>query len=344
MSQPEDRRGEPRSEADRTLLGVAPPRFESVESSARSPVLVRAGDSVADQGDAARPRVALPSRPQSSSFGSAPESAAESPGQRARRVAREVPALWMVGAPALAALGLIGMSQLFAPPPAPRVAPAVSPVASGVASPATSASPAPPPLTELASKPPGTLSAAELVQLAEGKGEERLRSLRALRDDVAKTPSLLANKPVQVELLQAARDARTAPLALLIFASARTPLGADLLYEVWSSTPQRTDATELSRALLASPDVSPAHSPALAVALALRGAETCEQVKAVLPKALQDGDRRSLVPLAKLTSRRGCGPKKTDDCYACLRAEKDELAATMSAVKSRRAPVFPSAP
>jgi len=118
------------------------------------------------------------------------------------------------------------------------------------------------------------------------------------------------------------------------------PLGADLLYEVWTRTPVRTDATDLARALVYSTDVRPKASPALSVALDLRVAESCEQYKAILPKALKDGDRRSAQLLAKLNAKRGCGATKREDCYACLREPGDELKATINAVKSRRAPSF----
>jgi hypothetical protein len=91
---------------------------------------------------------------------------------------------------------------------------------------------------------------------------------------------------------------------------------------------------------LYSTDVRPKASPALAVSLDLRVAETCEQYQSILPKALTDGDRRALHLLAKLNAKRGCGPKKTEDCFACLRDKSDELTATVNAVKSRRPPSF----
>ncbi|RYZ09744.1 MAG: hypothetical protein EOO73_02360 [Myxococcales bacterium] len=345
MSEPEDRREEPKSEADRTLLGVAPPRFEGTAPSApRSPVLVRAGDSVADIEPALRPRVALPSRPPAAATSNASLGNAERTSQRALRVARANPILWMVAAPGLAALFTIGLAVLTAPAPVQKPAPvAAAPPAAAMATvtqPPAEKAPTLPTLAELQAKPAGSLSAAELVRLAEGKRAERARELEELRQKVAQSPPLLADKAVQAELLQASRDSQTAPQALLAFAGAGTPLGADLLYEAWTGTPARTDGTELSRALLYSADVRPKASPALTVALDLRAAETCEQYKAALPNALKDGDKRSLNPLAKLVSRRGCGPKKAADCYACLRDEQDELTATINAVKSRRPPSF----
>ena len=111
---------------------------------------------------------------------------------------------------------------------------------------------------------------------------------------------------------------------------------------MWTGTAVRNDTTELAGTLVYSTDVRPKASPALSVALDLRLAETCPQFQTSLPKALKDGDRRALHSLTKLLSKRGCGPKKADDCFACLREQKDELTATINAVKSRRPPSYPT--
>jgi hypothetical protein len=181
-------------------------------------------------------------------------------------------------------------------------------------------------------------SASELLELAARRSERRLQTAQALRRKVEAEPALARDKGVQGELLKQAADAETAREALAAMAALEGPLGADLLYEVWTGTPARNDVTELARALVYSTDVRRKASPALAVALDLRQAETCEQFQVALPKALKDGDRRSLHLLVKLGNKRGCGPKKSQDCYACLRAAPDELTATINAVKSRRSP------
>jgi hypothetical protein len=129
---------------------------------------------------------------------------------------------------------------------------------------------------------------------------------------------------------------------LATLASVSSPLGADLLYEAWAGTAARSESTELARALVFSADVRPRASAALSVALDLRAAQSCERYQAILPSALKDGDRRSFGPMTKLSNKRGCGPKKTEDCFACLRGAPDELAATINAVKSRRAPAYPT--
>lgn len=336
---------EPKSLADRTLLGVAPPKLDTaVDSSLRSPVFVRAGDSVADVAPPPLPRMALPSRAPRPSDGAS----AASVGVNERpvlRLARAYPALWMVAAPVLLALCVIGLAAVTAPAPKPREPSAghvaTLPKAAEEPKPVEEA-PSAPSLAELEAKAPGTLSASELILLAEGRAERERLAARSLREKVRQSPALLSDKAVQSELLQAARVVQTAPDALGALASANTPLGADLLYEVWTGTPSRTDATELARALLYSAQVRPQASPALSVALQLRAAETCEQYKSVLPSALKDGDKRSLHLLAKVGSRRGCGPKKAQDCFVCLRGDADELSATINALKSRRPPVYPT--
>ena len=69
----------------------------------------------------------------------------------------------------------------------------------------------------------------------------------------------------------------------------------------------------------------------------LRRAETCEQSRDLLPRALSDGDRRSFNLLIKLKRKQGCGPNKRQDCYACLR-EGTALDDAIKAVKTRKAP------
>ncbi len=364
MSEPDpSQRGELSSQADRTLLGVAPPKLEtSTDALPRSPVFVRSGTSVADVEPPPLPRMALPSRP--------PRAMPEAPGvsdapagfqergygfawalavlKLPARVAGAELALWMVIGPVVfaAALLLVLLGSLVRGPA--REPAAQSPAASPAALAAQPAQPAPATaakapaasLAGLAGKAPESLSARELLSLAEGRAATERDAAKALRLKVEASPALGKDKSIQGELLRLSGDAETARDALAAMAALEAPIGADLLYEVWTGTSQRTETTELARTLVYSTDVRPKASPALAVALDLRVAERCEQYQAALPKALKDGDRRALHLLTKLSSKRGCGPKKTEDCFACLREQTDELTATINAVKSRRAPVY----
>ena len=351
--QDQSQRGEAKSQADQTLLGVAPPRIDSsAEMVHRAPVFVRSGTSVADVEPAPPSRATLPSEPARVAAGASQIPAAVSAqgggasgasalSERVLEVARRRPVLWMVLTPLFVAAVTLALGRHGRPP---RSAPAagdaltaqrVDPAASGKSETGASAS-----IAELEAKPAESLRARELVLLAEARSERQVLAARELRRKVEADPTLAQDNAVQSELLRLAADQRTARDALAAMAVLGPPVGADLLYETWTGTSERSDTTELARALVYSAEVRASASSALAVALDLRVAETCEQYKAILPQALKDGDRRALHLLTKLNAKRGCGPKKSADCFACLREPSDELTATINAVKSRRAPSY----
>jgi hypothetical protein len=78
-------------------------------------------------------------------------------------------------------------------------------------------------------------------------------------------------------------------------------------------------------------------SPALKVALDLRRAESCEETQKILPRAIEQGDRRSLHLLERRLRKYGCGATKKEDCYKCLR-DGDELKDAIKAVRTRQRP------
>jgi hypothetical protein len=346
--------GEPRVAPDQTLMGVAPPRFESsAQSPLRNPVFVRSGTSVADVEPVPLPHLSLQSPPAAAptadsdaalQLTAASDGAPTTPSQfeRARRYLGSHPALWMLLAPALIAVSAVAVLHATAsrrPTSSERAAPALN-HATQASTPANREQSSAEQLAKLEARPPESLNARELALLADARAEALRASAKALRQKIEANPALGKDPALQSELLRLTDDARTSGDALAAIVALEPPLGADLLYEVWTRTAVRTDATDLARALVYSTDVRPKASPALSVALELRVAERCEQYKAILPKALKDGDRRSAQLLSKLHSKRGCGAKKSEDCYACLREPGDELKATINAAKSRRPPEF----
>lgn len=278
---------------------------------------------------------------------------AESVPPRWVEIARQYPVLWLVVAPVCLALLLI-LIVIAAEPERP--AQAVQPKPALSSAPATQATVAParaaPPashdeldgaaLAALESKPADSLSVQELLLLNRGRAQQKRNAARALSTKLHENPALIEDTSVQRELLRFAADPDTAAGALAAMAQARAPIGPDLLYEVWTNRAMPTGSAELAHALLYSRDVRPGASPALAVALELRGAEGCEAVQAALPKTQSEGDARALPSLIKLTSRRGCGAKKRDDCYACLRSQTKQIIASTKAAKERRAPSYPA--
>jgi hypothetical protein len=272
-------------------------------------------------------------------------------------IARQYPVLWLVVAPVCLALLLIVIvvaSEPERPAQAIESKPARSSatVTQATVSDATVAPARAVPaahdeldgaaLAALESKPADSLSVQELLLMNRGRAQQKRNAAEALTTKLRSSPALIEDTSVQRELLRLAADPDTAAGALAAMAQARAPIGPDLLYEVWTNRAMPSGSAELARALLYSREVRPGASPALAVALELRGADGCEAVQAALPKTQTEGDARALPSLIKLTSRRGCGPKKRDDCYTCLRSQTKQIIASTKAAKERRAPSYPA--
>jgi hypothetical protein len=189
----------------------------------------------------------------------------------------------------------------------------------------------------LLAKPAAERAPDETIALALGQAVEKRQKLTDLAAELKRTPTLFDDPAVRKKLLDHADDRATGVEALRVIASLGNARAADMLYEVWTGTANRTEVTELAESLIYSRAIRPQASPALAVALDLRRAERCEQHLEIIPRARDVGDRRSLHLLARLLRRHGCGPRKTGDCYRCLR-EGDELKEALKAVRSRPEP------
>ncbi|HTQ04934.1 MAG TPA: hypothetical protein VMI54_13805 [Polyangiaceae bacterium] len=180
----------------------------------------------------------------------------------------------------------------------------------------------------------------EALALAAGKVAEELASVSKLRARLGSDPGLAKDPKVIADLRRMAQEPETSRDALGAMAALPGPISADLLYDAWTSTAEHSSTTELAQALLMGRDVRPKASPALAVALDLREAESCEDNQKILPRAIDVGDKRAFAPLTRLLRRNGCGPTKRDDCYLCLRGNggDDQLKKALTAVKMRREP------
>ena len=192
-------------------------------------------------------------------------------------------------------------------------------------------------IKELSAKPLPELRVEEAISLSLGQSAQDVRAARALRDRVDHDPGLIKDPEVLAQLRRDTDDPETARDALAAMANVPGPISADLIYEVWTATASRTTATDLARSLIYSKEVRAKASKALAVALDLRDADTCEKNRDLLAQASSDGDHRASHLLNKLTRKYGCGPGKRQDCYACLRDGK-ALDDAIKAVKSRREP------
>jgi hypothetical protein len=196
-------------------------------------------------------------------------------------------------------------------------------------------------LGELALVPAPDRGAGASVALASGyfnSGQWPL-AIEATEDALDLDPSL-ASSP---ELLRGVRRAVDVPAtrlrALELAAKRLGASGADLLFDVWFSTVEKTAATRAAKQWLDSDAVRAHASPALLAALDIRETKTCPALLELLPRITKDGDERSRRPLERLSGGSGCGFLSLEDCYPCLR-KGTVLSAAITAVSARPAPTF----
>jgi hypothetical protein len=191
----------------------------------------------------------------------------------------------------------------------------------------------------LSGRDPASLSVDEILLLNESRVERKRSDAQALSQKLQAQPELAKDASIQAKLMRFAADPDTAADALVTMARAPAPVGPDLLYAVWLSRSSAPGTAELARSLLDSREVRPAASPALAVALALREADTCDAVRAALARTQIDGDDRAMPALVELSS---VGLRALEHEAARRQhqsrqeAARTELPATQSAIKSER--------
>jgi serine/threonine-protein kinase len=129
--------------------------------------------------------------------------------------------------------------------------------------------------------------------------------------------------------------------ALRVAAALPGPEGADILFDVWASTPKATLATQKARDLLATDSARARASEAVRIAFDLRSVQgqSCEARRPLVVRAAEHADTRAFRPLIMLASRSGCGPRKKSDCFPCLRGD-DALDRAIERAKGHPAPDY----
>jgi serine/threonine protein kinase len=122
--------------------------------------------------------------------------------------------------------------------------------------------------------------------------------------------------------------------ALALLEHAMGPSGVDVLYDVaFGAKPQAAIAVRARQALTREETRSRA-SPAALVAIDLQHATKCEEKRALLPRATDVGDARSVAILSGFTPMAGCGFLHARDCWPCLHRD-GTLQAAISAITTR---------
>lgn len=192
---------------------------------------------------------------------------------------------------------------------------------------------------QLESKPPEQRTSEETLGLAGARATAKLKDMTELKRKVVLLPKLVsADKTVLPRIREFANDREIGNDVLAMIASMPGPLGPDLLYSLANSPRANADTAKIAEELLYAKDVRSKASAALASLLDLKKATACEVAARALDKVKVSGDRRAVAPLTKMGDKKGCGEKKNQDCWPCLR-KPDVLKDTMAEAR-KRAPPF----
>lgn len=110
--------------------------------------------------------------------------------------------------------------------------------------------------------------------------------------------------------------------------------GADIVYDIAIHKGIKPSVKTRAESYLSSQAFEKASSPELNVAVALRHTKHCEQIYALLLRAKNVGDARSLPYLEPLQKTHGCGAGGKQDCYPCMRKD-DRLTKVIEHLKSK---------
>lgn len=159
-----------------------------------------------------------------------------------------------------------------------------------------------------------------------------------LAEDLSSDPKLFQDRGTMAYLYRLALDPDVAPTLLGALARLEDPVVADLLFDLVDRGEPGARLVLLAEDLLRGPAVLPEASKPLTLILDLRSAKTCERASVLLPRANAVGDERATALLERFRVKAGCGPKRADDCFPCLRDPPIEktLEEAIAATKTRR--------
>lgn len=197
-------------------------------------------------------------------------------------------------------------------------------------------------IAELNSREPTSLSLEEVQALA--IGEEKIA-----RENTARQVLKLARKrrldaDDRAAFLRQVGNPRTYREALLAMAENRSWHGPDLIYLAMRRYRSQEHVADFARSLLLTPRIYKYASPALTVVIdaeSMTGepgsTSECLHVRQLVDRALEEGDSRAVLHMARFAKTTGCGEDNAEDCYPCLR-EDSALVDALRAAKTRSPP------
>jgi hypothetical protein len=158
--------------------------------------------------------------------------------------------------------------------------------------------------------------------------EKAYVATHASADAMNEADAWLKSDPAAVNDLKLAEDVRNTAVfgkegsdhAFRLLEREMGANGIDVLYDIaWgqSGAAYPVAAARAQREIMR-PDVRSQGNPGVKVTLDLRSASGCENKKAILDRAHDEGDARTVALLRTYTSTRGCGFAGARDCYGCI--------------------------
>ena len=143
------------------------------------------------------------------------------------------------------------------------------------------------------------------------------------------------NPQVASLVFQTAQVKASSDAAFALLEGAMGSRGADIAYDLVSTSNVRPWVQSRAETFLQSPSFDKVATPSLRAIVKLRYSAGCDEKKALLPDLKKSSDERALFELVPLQDKTGCGARKKDDCYPCLRTSND-LDDAIAAVRTRK--------
>jgi hypothetical protein len=143
------------------------------------------------------------------------------------------------------------------------------------------------------------------------------------------------NAHVASLVFQTAQVKVSSDAAFALLEGAMGSRGADIAYDLVTTSNVRPWVQTRAETFLQSPAFEKVATPGLRAIVKLRYSAGCDEKKALLPDLKKNSDERALFELVPLQDKNGCGARKKDDCYPCLRTSND-LDDAISAVRTRK--------
>ncbi len=189
-------------------------------------------------------------------------------------------------------------------------------------------------LTALEQANPGRANVHRALERAFTAEHDTKSALREADAWLAADPAAAGDRRLADDLRAAAIGKDDPEAALGLLEGKLGSAGAEVLYDLAFGGKTLAGIVTRAHQSLQSPLVRGHASPAILVTLDLRSATSCEARRALLPRAREVGDARTLAVLSAYSPTTGCGFLHGHDCWPCLRRD-GALTATIAAITAR---------